>query len=88
MRRMVSRWIGLGVFVASLAAGVVTAPAASAVPSCAGQAFSELATELGSGLGEAVAFEARNPGLEGRKSFGVEVREIANAEPSACPGEE
>jgi hypothetical protein len=77
--------------VAAMTASSMLAPvaigSASATPSCAGQEFSAFAKEFGAGLGAAVSFEARNPELEGRKSFGEEVRELATADPSACPAE-
>ena len=63
------------------------AQAASSNASCPGQELSVLGPALGSQLGAAISFEARNPELEGRKSFGEEVRSLAHADGAACPEE-
>jgi hypothetical protein len=63
------------------------AQAASPVASCPGQELSVLGPALGSELGAAISFEARNPELEGRKSFGEEVRSLSHADRAACPEE-
>jgi hypothetical protein len=63
------------------------AHAASPVASCPGQELSTLAPLLGSDLGAFLAFEARNPELEGRKSFGEEISEFAHADRTVCPEE-
>jgi hypothetical protein len=61
--------------------------AASPTASCPGQELSVLGPALGSQLGGAISFEARNPELEGRKSFGEEVGSLAHADRAACPEE-
>jgi hypothetical protein len=63
------------------------AQAASSNASCPGQELSVLGPALGSQLGAAIWFEARNPELEGRKSFGEEVRSLSHADRAACPEE-
>jgi hypothetical protein len=81
------RWIavlGTGMTLA------ITSPATAAAPpqaSCPGQELAVLGPALGSQLGAAISFEARNPELEGRKSFGEEVRSLALADRAACPEE-
>lgn len=84
MRRRIAVMVGSVLVV--LIAG---APAQAATPqaSCVGQEVAELAPALGSEFGAVVAFEARNPGLEGRKSFGEEISGLAAADRSACPTE-
>jgi hypothetical protein len=84
MRRM--RWITI---VAVLVVAVPTGAARAASPraSCPGQELSALAPTLGADLGAFISNEARNPELEGRKSFGVEVSEFAHADRAACPEE-
>jgi hypothetical protein len=74
---------------ALVVAALPTAPAVAASPraSCPGQELSTLAPALGSDLGTFIAFEAQNPELEGRKSFGEEVDEFAHADRAACPEE-
>jgi hypothetical protein len=67
-----------------------TAPASAAVPpvaSCPGQELSTLAPALGADLGAFVAFEARNPELEGWHSFGEEIDAFAHADRADCPEE-
>jgi hypothetical protein len=78
----------LVVAVAAIAA-LPVAPAIAAAPqaSCPGQELSALGPVLGSDLGAFIAFEAQNPELEGRKSFGEEVSEFAHADRGDCPGE-
>jgi hypothetical protein len=76
------------VAVAAIAA-LPSAPAIAAAPqaSCPGQELSALGPVLGSDLGAFIAFEAQNPELEGRKSFGEEVSEFAHADRGDCPEE-
>ena len=83
------RKIRLALIVGALATVLPAMPAHAASPaaSCLGQEFSALATELGPELGGAVSFEARYPELEGRKSFGEEVRSLADADRGDCPEE-
>jgi hypothetical protein len=84
MRKL--RWIlGVGALAAILPAG--PANAASPGASCVGQELSVLGPALGSELGAVVAFEARNPELEGRPNFGDEASELAHADRTACPEE-
>ena len=75
--------------VAAVVAALPTAPAAAASPraSCPGQELSSLGPVLGSDLGAFIAFEARNPELEGRPNFGEEVSGFARADRAACPEE-
>lgn len=81
----------LRMFVGAVAAiaALPAAPAIAAAPqaSCPGQELSALGPVLGSDLGAFIAFEAQNPELEGRKSFGEEVSEFAHADRSDCPEE-
>jgi hypothetical protein len=84
MRKL--RWIVLAGTLAAFAPAV-PASAAPPNPSCPGQELSALAPELGADLGGFVSFEARNPGLEGRKSFGEELNEFAVADRQSCPEE-
>jgi hypothetical protein len=75
----------LGALVTVVAASPVRAASPNA--SCPGQELSVLGPALGSQLGAAISFEARNPELEGRKSFGEEVRSLSHADRAACPEE-
>jgi hypothetical protein len=79
----------LALIVGALVMSIPTMPARAASPtaSCPGQELSVLGPALGSQLGAAISFEARNPQLEGRKSFGEEVRSLAHADRAACPEE-
>ena len=81
--------VRLGIVVGLLVALAPAAPASAASPnaSCPGQELSVLGPALGSQLGAAVSFEARHPELEGRKSFGEEIRSLAHADRAACPEE-
>jgi hypothetical protein len=83
------RKIRFALVVGTLITAVPALPvqAASPTASCTGQELSVLGPALGSELGAAVSFEARNPELEGRKSFGEEVRSLALADRAACPEE-
>jgi hypothetical protein len=83
------RKIRLALIVAAVVAAVPSMPAHAATPtaSCPGQELSVLGPALGSQLGAAISFEARNPELEGRKSFGEEVRSLAHGDRAACPEE-
>jgi hypothetical protein len=84
MRKL--RWIVLvGTMVTLAPAG--PASAASPQASCPGQELSTLAPVLGADLGAFLSFEARNPELEGRKSFGAEISEFALADRQDCPEE-
>ena len=80
------RWATI-VGVLLMAVTALPVQAASPNASCPGQELSILGPALGSQLGAAVSFEARNPELEGRKSFGEEVRSLAHADRAACPEE-
>lgn len=64
-------------------------PASAAPPqaSCLGQELPALASVLGADLCAFISFEARNPELEGRKNFGAEISEFANADRESCPEE-
>jgi hypothetical protein len=75
--------------VGALVTAIPAMPAHAASPnaSCPGQELSALGPALGSQLGAAISFEARNPELEGRKSFGEEVRSLAHGDRAACPEE-
>jgi hypothetical protein len=75
----------LGALVTAVPAS--SAQAASSNASCPGQELSVLGPALGSQLGAAISFEARNPDVEGRKSFGEEVRSLSHADRDACPEE-
>lgn len=81
----------LRTFVVAVAAigALPAAPAIAAAPqaSCPGQELSALGPVLGSDLGAFIAFEAQNPELEGRKSFGEEVSAFAHADRGDCPEE-
>ena len=83
------RKIRVALVVGALLAAVPAMPAQAASPkaSCPGQELSVLGPALGSQLGAAISFEARNPELEGRKSFGEEVRSLAQADRTGCPEE-
>ena len=81
--------VRLGI-VAGLLVAVVPAPpagAASPAASCPGQELSALGPALGADVGAFIAFEARNPELEGWANFGAEVDAFAHAERTECPGE-
>jgi hypothetical protein len=79
------RWIVLvGALVTLVPAGRANAASQA---SCPGQELSALAPELGADLGAFISFEARNPELEGRKSFGEEISEFATADRENCPEE-
>jgi hypothetical protein len=83
MRKL--RWL---LAVAALVALPATpATAASPVASCPGQELSTLAPVLGADLGAFVAFEARNPELEGWRNFGAEITTFAHAYRGDCPEE-
>jgi len=84
MRRRIAVMVGSVLLVLSAR---VPAQAATPQASCVGQEVSELAPALGSQFGAVVAFEARNPELEGRKSFGEEISGLAAADRDACPSE-
>lgn len=83
------RKIRLALILGALVMAVPASPVQAASPnaSCPGQELSVLGPALGSQLGAAISFEARNPELEGRKSFGDEVRSLAHADRAACPEE-
>ena len=83
------RKVRLALIVGALVTAIPAAPAQAASPtaSCPGQELSVLGPALGSELGSAIAFEAQNPELEGRMSFGEEVRSLAHADRAACPEE-
>jgi hypothetical protein len=83
------RKIRMGVVLGELITAVPAMPAHAAAPnaSCPGQALSALGPALGSQLGAFIAFEARNPELEGRPTFGAEVSEFAHADRGDCPEE-
>jgi hypothetical protein len=83
------RKIRFALIVGTLMTAVPALPAQAATPtaSCPGQELSVLGPALGSELGAAISFEARNPELEGRKSFGEEVRSLSHADRAACPEE-
>ena len=83
------RKIRLALVVGALVVAVPATPAQAAAPnaSCPGQELSVLGPALGSQLGAAISFEARNPELEGRNSFGEEIRSLAHADRAACPEE-
>lgn len=83
------RNIRLALVVGALMTTATASPVQAASPnaSCPGQELSVLGPALGSQLGAAISFEARNPELEGRKSFGEEVRSLARADRAACPEE-
>ena len=83
------RKVRLALIVGALVTAAPAMPAHAAAPnaSCPGQELSVLGPALGSQLGAAISFEARNPELEGRKSFGEEVRSLARADRAACPEE-
>jgi hypothetical protein len=82
MRKL--RWF---VVVGALVVPATPAAAASPVASCPGQELSALGPVLGSDLGAFIAFEARNPELEGWPSFGAEVDAFAHADRADCPEE-
>jgi hypothetical protein len=83
------RKIRLALVVGALVVAVPAMPAHAAAPkaSCPGQELSVLGPALGSQLGAFLAFEARNPELEGHRNFGEEVSQFAQADRSACPEE-
>ena len=84
MRKL--RWIVLvGAFVTL--APAVPANAASPQASCPGQELSALAPVLGADLGGFISFEARNPELEGWRSFGQEISTFAHSDRGECPEE-
>jgi hypothetical protein len=69
---------------------VIASPASAAAPptaSCPGQELSEIAPVFRSELGGFVSFEARNPALEGWRSFGAEIDAFAHADRADCPQE-
>ena len=65
----------------------MTAQAASPIASSPGQELSVLGPSWSSELDATVSFEALNPELEGRKSFGEEIRPLSHADRAACPEE-
>jgi hypothetical protein len=81
------RWIaGAGAVIAL----VVASPANAAAPapaSCPGQELSAVAPVFRAGTGVFVSFEARNPELEGWRSFGQEISTFALADRGDCPEE-
>jgi hypothetical protein len=83
----VRRWIavlGTGITLA------ISGPANAAAPpqaSCPGQELSAIAPVFRADLGAFVAFEARNPELEGLDSFGEEISAFAQADRGDCPEE-
>jgi len=83
------RRIRLALVVGALVVSIPASPAIAAAPqaSCPGQELSTLGPILGSELGAFIAFEAQNPELEGRQSFGEEVSEFAHADRGECPEE-
>jgi hypothetical protein len=80
------RWVVLAAVLATLAP-VAPAGAASPQASCPGQEVSALAPVLGSDLGAFISFEARNPELEGWRSFGQEISTFAHSDRGDCPEE-
>jgi hypothetical protein len=64
-----------------------SAHAAAPIASCTGQELSVLGPTFGSGVGEAISFEAQNPELEGHRNFGEEVSSLSHADRTACPEE-
>jgi hypothetical protein len=84
MRKL--RWI---VFVGALAtvAPAVPAKAASPQASCPGQELSAIAPVFRAGTGGFISFEARNPELEGWRSFGQEISTFSLADRGNCPEE-
>lgn len=65
-------------------------PALAGVPasaSCPGQDLSVAGPAFGADLGAFIAFEARNPGLEGWANFGEEVSTFALSDRDDCPAE-
>jgi hypothetical protein len=86
---VVRKWQGVVVGMAAVVVVGAAAPANAAGPpaSCIGQELSALGPALGADLGAVVSFEARNPELEGRRSFGEEVSSSALSDPTACPEE-
>jgi hypothetical protein len=85
MRRIVAgTLVGLALALSTAAPAAAAAPAGA---SCPGQELSALAPALGADLGAFVAFEARNPELEGWNSFGEEIDAFAHADRADCPEE-
>jgi hypothetical protein len=80
------------IWTAAVIAALVLGPAAPAVAaspaaSCTGQELSVLGPMFGSGVGDAISFEAQNPELEGHRNFGEEVSAFSHADRTACPEE-
>jgi len=77
------------IVVAALVALVPSSQAVAASPtaSCPGQELSVLGPSLGRDLGAFIAFEARNPEVEGRPNFGAEVSDFAHGDRGTCPEE-
>jgi hypothetical protein len=77
------------VVVGAIVSLATAAPASAASPqaSCPGQELGAIAPVFRSDLGAFISFEARNPELEGRKNFGAEISEFAQADRQNCPEE-
>ena len=83
------RNIRLAAVIGSLMLPLSALPAEAASPtaSCPGQELSAIAPLLHADLGAFVAFEARNPELEGWSSFGEEIDAFAHVDRGDCPEE-
>ena len=69
---------------------VTASPVFAAAPptaSCPGQELSAIAHMFRSDLGAFISSEARNPELEGWRSFGQEISTFAHSDRADCPEE-
>jgi hypothetical protein len=81
------RWIAAAAAVMALAVMSPANAAAPATASCPGQELSAIAPVFRAGTGAFISFEARNPELEGWRSFGREISTFALADRQNCPEE-
>jgi hypothetical protein len=81
------RWIAVLGTVMALSIASPANAAAPPVASCPGQELSSIAPVFRADLGAFISFEARNPELEGWRSFGQEISTFAQADRGDCPEE-
>ena len=81
------RWIAAAGTVMALAIAIPANAAAPPVASCPGQELSATAPVFRADLGGFISFEARNPELEGWRSFGQEISTFAHSDRADCPEE-
>lgn len=80
-------WFAAAGAVMALAVASPANAAAPPVASCPGQELSAIAPVFRADLGGFISFEARNPELEGWRSFGQEIRTFAHSDRADCPEE-